>query len=308
MADVAWCSQYWAGLATERIPVAIITRTQVVRKPVAEVFASVVNGGDFATWNPTIRASRRLDAGEIREGSRFEWDLRGFGKVVQELQEFERNVRVRIVPHMRQLEGGHRFRFTAQGGSTRVDHELEMNPKGAFRLFAPMMGMIGRKNLRDTARALQAYLEGPAWESAAPFFTMSQTIARPVDAVFAAAIRLDEFPAWSPRNPWARKLTPGDIGEGTRFEMGIKGFGKVTNELREFRTNERIMVVPLIKLFAGGHRWLFTRLGPSSTRIDHELEMRPKGVYKLMGPLLRANGRKTVIETAEALRRHLEAS
>jgi len=34
-----------------------------------------------------------------------------------------------------------------------------MTPKGPFRLFAPIMGMIGRKNLRDTANALQIHLE-----------------------------------------------------------------------------------------------------------------------------------------------------
>jgi hypothetical protein len=28
-----------------------------------------------------------------------------------------------------------------------------------FLLFAPMMGLIGRKDLRDTANALQAHLE-----------------------------------------------------------------------------------------------------------------------------------------------------
>jgi hypothetical protein len=47
-----------------------------------------------------------------------------------------------------------------------------------------------------------------------PFFTMSQTLKRPVDEVFATAVHLDEFPKWSPRNPWAKKLTPGEIGEG----------------------------------------------------------------------------------------------
>jgi len=62
---------------------------------------------------------------------RFEWDLRGFGKVIQELQEFERPRRVRIVPHIRQLDGGHRFRLTAEGATTRVAHELEMRPKGS---------------------------------------------------------------------------------------------------------------------------------------------------------------------------------
>jgi hypothetical protein len=36
-----------------------------------------------------------------------------------------------------------------------------MKPNGVFRLFAPMMGIIGRKNLRDTANALQQYVERP---------------------------------------------------------------------------------------------------------------------------------------------------
>jgi uncharacterized protein YndB with AHSA1/START domain len=140
---------------------AILTRTQIIKAPVGEVFGTVVDGSNFAGWNPTIRSSRRLNEGEIGEGTRFEWDLRGFGKVVQELREFDRNKQVRIVPHIKMLSGGHRFRFTPQGDATRIDHELEMTPKGPFRLFAPIMGMIGRKNLRDTANALQIHLEKP---------------------------------------------------------------------------------------------------------------------------------------------------
>jgi len=138
---------------------AILTRTQIIKAPVGEVFGTVVDGGNFAGWNPTIRSSRRLNDGEIGEGTRFEWDLRGFGKVVQELREFDRNKQVRIVPHIKMLSGGHRFRFTPQDDATRIDHELEMTPKGPFRLFAPIMGMICRKNLRDTANALQVHLE-----------------------------------------------------------------------------------------------------------------------------------------------------
>ena len=79
--------------------------------------------------------------------------------MVQELQEFERPRRVRIFPHIKRLEGGHRFRLSPEADGTRVEHELEMRPTGAFMLLAPMMGMIGRKNLRDTANALQAHLE-----------------------------------------------------------------------------------------------------------------------------------------------------
>jgi uncharacterized protein YndB with AHSA1/START domain len=146
--------------------VALITRTQVIDRPVAEVFDTVIDAGECASWNPTITASRRLDEGEIGEGSRFEWKLRGFGTVIQELQEFQRNERVRIVPRTRMLAGGHRFLFTAEGERTRVDHELEMIPRGVFRLLGPMMGRTGRKNLGATAEALQAHLEGRTSEGA----------------------------------------------------------------------------------------------------------------------------------------------
>jgi hypothetical protein len=139
----------------------IIRRTQLIERPVAEIFDVVIDGGHFSEWNPTIRGSRRLDDGPIGEGSTFEWDLRGFGKVVQELREFDRNKRVRIVPHHKSLEGGHRFVFRCEGpGRTRVDHELQMDAKGAFRVFTPMMGIIGRKNLHDTAAALERHLDG----------------------------------------------------------------------------------------------------------------------------------------------------
>ena len=137
----------------------LITLTQFIKKPVDEVFAVVADGASWADWNPTVRASRRLDAGPIGNGARFEWDLRGVGKVVQEFQEFEPNRRVRILSHVKMVEGGHRFRFSAQGQGTRIDHELEIRPKGVFLLLAPMMGLNGRKNLRDTANALQAHLE-----------------------------------------------------------------------------------------------------------------------------------------------------
>jgi uncharacterized protein YndB with AHSA1/START domain len=122
---------------------AIVTRSQVIKAPAEEVFDAIVDGGNFAAWNPTVRASRQLDSGEVGDGTRFEWDLRGFGKVIQELHEFRRPRQVRIVPRIRTLEGGHRFVLTAQGTSTLVDHELEMRPKGAFRLFASAaMGMV----------------------------------------------------------------------------------------------------------------------------------------------------------------------
>ena len=138
--------------------VAVLRLTQKIDRPVEDVFGVVIHAGDFAAWNPTITESRQLTPDPIGEGTRFEWKLRGFGNVGQELQEFERNRRVRIVPHHRSLAGGHRFTFTDLGGRTRIDHELEMVPKGIFKIMSPFMTTAGKKNLRATADALDARL------------------------------------------------------------------------------------------------------------------------------------------------------
>ena len=138
---------------------AVFRRSQSIARPVEEVFATVVDLERFPEWNPTTRSARRLTPGEIGEGTRFELEIKGFGKTIQELHEFERDHQVRLVPQIKVLAGGHRFRFTREDGGTRIDHELEMVPKGAFKLFSPLIGVIGRKNPRDTAKALQGYLE-----------------------------------------------------------------------------------------------------------------------------------------------------
>jgi uncharacterized protein YndB with AHSA1/START domain len=137
-------------------------------------------------------------------------------------------------------------------------------------------------------------------------YRFTQQIDRPVAEVFRTAMHLEEFPRWSPQNPSARKLSDGEIGEGSRFEMEIKGFGMVPQVLREFQTNRRLMVVPNIKPFTGGHRWIFTDLGDGKTRIDHELVMNPRGIFVLMMPVLYSTGKRNLRLTVEALKRYLE--
>ena len=139
---------------------ALVTHTQVIDAPIERVFGTVIDAGNYAAWNPTVAASRRLDEGELRNGSRFEWRLKGLGAVIMEFQEFERNARVRIVQQIRWLSGGHRFLISTEGRGTRINHELEMVPRGLLRLLGPMITWNGRRNLRLTADALKSYIEG----------------------------------------------------------------------------------------------------------------------------------------------------
>jgi uncharacterized protein YndB with AHSA1/START domain len=137
-------------------------------------------------------------------------------------------------------------------------------------------------------------------------FTMTQVINRPVAEVFNTVIHLEDFPKWSPQNPSAKRVSDGEIGQGSRFLLEIKGFGMVPEVLREFETNRRVRVVPDLKTLSGGHRFTFTPEPGNRTRIDHELEMAPKGIYKLMLPMFLFIGKRTVRITAEALRAYLE--
>ena len=138
-------------------------------------------------------------------------------------------------------------------------------------------------------------------------YKLTQQIDRPVDEVFRTVIHLEGFPKWSPQNPSARRLSNGEIGEGSRFELEIKGFGMVPEELREFELNRRVMVVPHIRQLSGGHRFIFTDLGGGNTRIDHELEMRPKGIFLLMMPIMWYTGKRNLHATIAALKAYLEA-
>jgi len=93
----------------------MIKLTQIIQKPVAEVFQIVVDVAQFPQWNPTTRSARKLSEGETGEGARFELEIKGFGKTLQELQEFKKNEQVRLVPHIKAMKGGHRFFFHGSG-------------------------------------------------------------------------------------------------------------------------------------------------------------------------------------------------
>ena len=133
--------------------------SQTIDRPAAEVFAVIADVAKLATWNPTIKGARQISDGAPGEGTRFEMTVQGFGNVPQTLEEFEKDRRARYVPHFKVMTGGHRFLLTPDGVRTRVDHELEMTPRGLFKLMTPMMAVMGRKNLQRTAEALKRHVE-----------------------------------------------------------------------------------------------------------------------------------------------------
>jgi uncharacterized protein YndB with AHSA1/START domain len=140
---------------------ATLRLTQVIDRPPAEVFRAIVDLESFPRWNPTTKSARKLSSGETGEGTTFELSIRGFGRTIQELRAFEQDRQVMLVPHIKSLGGGHTFVLTPEDGRTRVDHELEMIPRGGMRFFGPLIGIVGRRNLARTAAALKEWVERP---------------------------------------------------------------------------------------------------------------------------------------------------
>lgn len=139
-----------------------------------------------------------------------------------------------------------------------------------------------------------------------PTYKLTQTIDRPVADVFATVADLTTFPGWNPTTVSVTKLTESEPGEGSRFEMAIKGYGKQELELTEYDENKRVRLTPHSKMIGGGHRFTFTAEG-DKTRVDHELEMRAKGIWVLMTPIMGMMSKKNLKTTAAALQAHLES-
>ena len=128
----------------------------------------------------------------------------------------------------------------------------------------------------------------------------TQEIDRPVEDVFSVVIDGGKFADWNPTITASRQLTPDPIGEGTRFEWSSAGSGASSRSSRSSNPTRRVRIVPHHRALEGGHSFTFTDLG-GRTRIDHELVMTPKGVFKVFSPLMSSMGTKNLNATASAL-------
>ena len=137
-------------------------------------------------------------------------------------------------------------------------------------------------------------------------YKTSQVIKRPIDVVFNAVIDVANFEKWNPTTSVTRKISSGETGEGSEFEMKIRGFGMVKKTLEEFDRNKQVKIVPHIRMLGGGHRFIFEKLDENETQVDHEMIMIPKGFFKLFSPMMRTMGKKNVDALASCLQQYVE--
>ena len=139
-----------------------------------------------------------------------------------------------------------------------------------------------------------------------PTLKLSQTIDRPAADVFSVIADVSNLAKWNPTITASRQLSDGAVGNGTQFEMSVRGFGNVPQTLEEFEQNQRARYVPHSNVMTGGHRFLLTPQG-TRTQVDHELEMVPQGWFRIFSPFMGMMGRNNLRATADALKRYVES-
>jgi uncharacterized protein YndB with AHSA1/START domain len=133
--------------------------TQIIDKPVAEVFAVVTDIANYPKWDPPVK-SVKWD-GEMGLGATYEMDVKSFGSMTFEVTEYTKDEVVRASPVSKRYSGGHKFTFSEEGAGTRIDHEFVIEPKGWLRVLSPVFGFMAKREVAGSAAALKAYSEQP---------------------------------------------------------------------------------------------------------------------------------------------------
>lgn len=131
----------------------------MIAKPPEQLFDYIADARHQRRWNPVCKAMEQTTPGTIGLGTRFRGSFQSVGEMDVEITEYERPNRLfhRAYPWLADVT--HLWEFTPTDGGTRLEQQGEMRPKGWGWLMAPLMPLIVRRNLRDTAVALTRELE-----------------------------------------------------------------------------------------------------------------------------------------------------
>lgn len=133
-------------------------------------------------------------------------------------------------------------------------------------------------------------------------------INRPVEEVFDIVADERNEPRYNPRMLRAEQTTAGPIGVGTRFRAEVAARGRpipMTIELTTYERPRRLASSTLMASLAIGGTLAFDPV-PNGTRMRWSWELRPRGVYKLLTPLVAWIGQRQEAANWAGLKRFLE--
>ena len=134
-------------------------------------------------------------------------------------------------------------------------------------------------------------------------------IDRPVDVVFDYVADQSNEPQYNPQMVRAEKITAGPVGAGTRFRSAVASRGRTVEMLIEitgYDRPHRLASATTMQQADISYTLTFEPAG-SGTRMRWSGQVRPKGAFKLLGPLIAWMGRHQEQRIWTSLKQHLEA-
>lgn len=136
------------------------------------------------------------------------------------------------------------------------------------------------------------------------------TIRRPVEVVFDYVADQTNEPRYNPSMVRAEKVSAGPIGKGTTFRSAVRSAGRTAEMLIECTGYERPRLLASTTTMKQANIEYTLTFEPvaAGTRMRWSGQVRPKGAFRLLGPLITWMGVRQERRVWESLKEHLEGS
>jgi uncharacterized membrane protein len=138
----------------------------------------------------------------------------------------------------------------------------------------------------------------------------SITINRPLEQVAAYAADPANAPEWYVNIDSSRWLTEPVLQVGSRVAFSARFLGRALSyvyEIAQFDPSQQLVMRTSAGPFPMQTSYLWEAAGPSATRMELRNTGRPRGFFKLLGPVLERSMRKANSKDLQNLKRLLES-
>ena len=135
-------------------------------------------------------------------------------------------------------------------------------------------------------------------------------IDRPVKMVFDYVADQSNEPQYNPRMVRAEKITPGPVGKGTRYRSAVASMGRTAEMLIEYTSYDRPTRLTTTTTMRQADISYTLTFEPTATgtRMRWSGRVRPKGGFRLLGPLITWMGIRQEQRIWTSLKNRLEAT
>jgi hypothetical protein len=135
-------------------------------------------------------------------------------------------------------------------------------------------------------------------------------IDRPVEAVFDYVADQSNEPQYNPAMVRAEKITPGPVRQGTQFRSAVTSMGRTADMLIECTDYDRPACFSTATTMRQVDITYTLRFDPTGTAtgMSWSGQVRAKGAFKLLGPLITWLGSRQEQRNWASLKKHLEAA